>query len=484
MAKAPIILWFRQDLRLADHRALTAAVESGAPVLPVYVLDDASPGRWAPGAASRWWLHNSLEALGRSLKKVGGALVLRRGDARHVIAQIAAEVGASAVYCSRCYEPWASRLEDALDQDLGKAGIAMKCFSGALLHDPTHLRTRAGAPYKVYSPFWRALSQSCEATAPLPAPKRLKLPAQLPPSEELSQWQLLPTQPDWSEGLRKAWKPGEDGATRQLAQFLNGRLERYAELRNRPDLEGTSRLSPHLHFGEVSVNACWHAASLYSDVDTTAVTGAATFLKELAWREFSNHLLVHWPDLPDAPFRKEFSVFPWQMDDGNLKAWQCGRTGYPIVDAGMRELWATGWMHNRARMITGSFLIKDLLIPWQAGEAWFWDTLVDADLANNAASWQWVAGSGADAAPYFRIFNPQSQGERFDPSGDYVRRWVPELAALSALDIHKPWTLAAGTREAASDKLSESYCGPIVDHGLARTRALDAYNILRRKTRQ
>jgi len=480
MSDTPIIVWLRQDLRLGDHRALSAAAECGAPVLPIYVHDEVSPGRWVPGAASRWWLHESLEALARSIKKIGGALVLRRGDACQVISQLATELGASAVYCSRCYEPWASGVERTLDQLLRKNGIALKCFSGALVHEPAQVRTRAGDPYKVYTPFWRALSQSYEPTSPLPAPKRLKLPANLPVSDELKDWELLPTQPDWADGLRRAWQPGEAGAMKQLARFLDDGLERYAELRNRPDLEGTSRLSPHLHFGEVSANACWYAASLRSAARTATEAGAATFLKELAWREFSNHLLVHWPALPDVPFRKEYSEFPWEENEEHLEAWQRGRTGFPIVDAGMRELWSTGWMHNRVRMIAASFLVKDLLIRWQEGEAWFWDTLVDADLANNAASWQWVAGSGADAAPYFRIFNPQLQGERFDPHGNYVRRWVPELAGISAPDIHKPGTLCADELDAASHKLRKRYCNPIVNHEQARKRALDAYNSLLR----
>ena len=484
MSDAPVIVWFRQDLRLGDHRALTAAIESGAPVLPVYVLDDISPGRWMAGAASRWWLHNSLEALERSLQKIGGALVLRRGDARQAIPQLVVEVGARAVYCSRCYEPWASRVVSTLHEILAKDGIAVECFSGSLLHDPAKLSTRAGDPYKVYTPFWRALSQSCQSTSPLPVPRRLKLPANVPASDELAHWQLLPTQPDWSEGLRKTWQPGEASAVRQLSHFLEDGLGQYAELRNRPDLKGTSRLSPHLHFGEMSANACWHAASLRGAADPTAETGATTFLKELAWREFSNHLLVHWPDLPDVPFRKEFAAFPWQADKKQLKAWQRGLTGYPIIDAGMHELWATGWMHNRVRMIVGSFLVKDLLIPWQEGEAWFWDTLVDADLANNAASWQWVTGSGADAAPYFRIFNPQLQGQRFDPQGNYVRRWVPELAGISARDIHKPWRHSADALDTERHNLRKSYPAPIVDHHQARTRALKAYKSLKNITQQ
>jgi deoxyribodipyrimidine photo-lyase len=293
----------------------------------------------------------------------------------------------------------------------------------------------------------------------------------------------LPSKPDWAGGLRDAWQPGEAEARKRLTAFLDGPIGDYAVLRDRPDLAATSRLSPHLHFGEISPAQCWHAASIKSGKGEAK--GAGTFLRELVWREFSYHLLFHNPDLPDAPFRREFAAFPWARDHGDmLRDWQLGRTGYPIVDAGMRELWTTGWMHNRVRMIAASFLIKNLMIPWQAGEAWFWDTLVDADLANNAASWQWVAGSGADAAPYFRIFNPVTQGLKFDPDGAYVRRWVPELSRLAAPDIHCPWESPATVLAAAGVRLGKTYPHPIVDHRAARLRALEAYEHVKAATQR
>jgi deoxyribodipyrimidine photo-lyase len=301
-------------------------------------------------------------------------------------------------------------------------------------------------------------------------------------SDPLSSWRLLPTKPDWAGGLRATWQPGEKGARERLAAFLDGAIGDYAVMRDRPDRAGTSRLSPHLHFGEITPSQCWHAALAHAEAHGRTV-GHETFLRELAWREFSYHLLFHSPDLPDAPFRKEFVAFPWVADTNHLTAWQRGKTGYPIVDAGMRELWTTGWMHNRVRMIAASFLIKDLMIPWQAGEAWFWDTLVDADLASNAASWQWVAGSGADAAPFFRIFNPVTQGEKFDPDGDYVRRWVPELARLPAPDIHAPGEASRAVLSAAGVTLGKTYPLPIVDHAAARARALAGYDLVKATAR-
>ncbi|WP_295559169.1 deoxyribodipyrimidine photo-lyase [uncultured Hyphomicrobium sp.] len=474
----PIIVWFRRDLRLADHAALSAAVATGQPVVPVFVLDDASPARWRAGAATRWWLHFSLEQLGRSLAERGGALVLRRGDARQVLVELAAECEAAGVYCTRGYEPWAGDLEIDLRDRLAASGVVLKRFAGALLHDPDRLKTQAGSPFKVFTPFWNALRR-VEIARPLDVPPRIPLPAKKPKSERLQDWKLLPRRPDWAGGLRDAWTPGESAARERLVAFLDDGLADYATQRNRPDRAGTSRLSPHLAFGEISVRQCWFAAKSAAGRVPHSDAGPETFLKELAWREFSAHLLHHWPTLPDDPFRKEFAAFPWRPDAKALKAWQRGMTGYPIVDAGMRELWATGWMHNRVRMIVASFLIKDLLQPWQDGEAWFWDTLVDADLANNAASWQWVAGSGADAAPYFRIFNPIKQGETFDPDGSYVRRWVPELAALPAAAIHAPWLARGDVLAAAGVEIGVSYPAPIVDHGEARQAALSAFASLK-----
>jgi deoxyribodipyrimidine photo-lyase len=478
-AVPPVVLWLRNDLRLSDHRALAAAVATGAPVIPVYILDQAAAGAWPFGGASLWWLHNSLTALTADLAKAGSRLVLRKGETSAILAELCRQTKATTVFMSRAYEPWAASQEQTVKETLAKDGVALKRYAGALLFEPEALRTKAGDPFKVYTPFWRAATATAGPAQPTPAPRAIAAPAKWPKSDTLEAWALLPRKPDWATGLRDAWQPGSAGATKRLDTFLATALHGYSENRNRPDLTGTSRLSPHLHFGEISPAQCWHAAKAYAAAHPAKSAGLETFLKELVWREFSYHLLVHWPTLPHAPFRADFARFPWLTDDASLKAWQRGQTGYPIVDAGMRELWATGWMHNRVRMIVGSFLVKHLLLPWQAGEAWFWDTLVDADLASNSASWQWIAGSGADAAPYFRIFNPMTQGEKFDPDAAYVRRWVPELARLPNAVIHEPWSAPAEILAAAGVRLGSTYPHPIVDHAAARTRALAAFQSLK-----
>jgi deoxyribodipyrimidine photo-lyase len=479
VTEKPVIVWYRRDLRVGDHAALSAAVETGRPVLAVFILDDEAAGAWRMGAASRWWLHGSLEALGRSIGALGGHLVLRRGDTADILAGLARGTGADSVHCSRSYEPWAAGVERVVHDRLADAGISLRRFAGTLLHEPDRLTTKAGGPFKVYTPFWRALRAQVDVARPLKAPAKLIAPSRHAKSERLASWKLLPTKPDWAGGLREGWAPGEESARKRLSSFLSRGLRDYAEERNRPDHTGTSRMSPHLAFGEISPRQCWFAAQAAGARQQRADAGLETYLKELAWREFSAHLLHHWPEFPDAPFRPEFAGFPWSSDTGRLKAWQRGMTGYPIVDAGMRELWATGWMHNRVRMIVASFLIKDLMMPWQDGERWFWDTLVDADLANNSASWQWVAGCGADAAPYFRIFNPVTQGETFDPEGAYVRRWVPELAKLPAKAIHAPWLAPQDVLAAAEVTIGSTYPAPIVDHGEARLAALDAFQRLK-----
>jgi deoxyribodipyrimidine photo-lyase len=466
------ILWFRQDLRLADHPALAAAVASGHPVLPVYILDDTAPGAWTRGGASRWWLHHSLTALARDLEAIGSRLILRRGETVNILLELAKTTGTTAIHTSRCYEPWASKLEAAAHMALKPEGIELKRYAGNLLFDPDRVRTKTGEVYKVYTPFWRTVS-GMEVRTPLPAPKALIAPGKWPKSDTLKSLDLLPQKPDWSSGF-SGWQPGSAGAADRLETFLDAAVGAYATDRNRPDRIGTSRLSPHLHFGEISPATCWHATQTRMQSRPGADQGAETFLKELVWREFSYNLLHHWPDLPDAAFRKDFSAFPWTPDAAKLRAWQRGQTGYPIVDAGMRELWATGWMHNRVRMIAGSFLVKDLLISWVEGERWFWDCLVDADLASNAASWQWVAGSGADAAPYFRVFNPQKQGETYDPGGAYVRKWVPEIKRLPDKLIHAPHLAPPEILRACGITLGQTYPRPIVDHALAREAALAA----------
>jgi deoxyribodipyrimidine photo-lyase len=473
---APVILWFRQDLRLADNPALQAAVASGRPVLPVYIHDDA-PGRWRAGAASRWWLHHSLERLAAELARRGTQLVLRRGPAAEVLDRLLAETGAAEMHWNRLHEPWAVARDTAIKAKLRRRGIAAHSHNAALLAEPWELATGAGAPYKVFSPFWRSLRARRVPPPARAAPARIGAPSNMPASDELESWRLLP-RPDWAAGLRATWTPGEMGAVDRLNAFLDGALPRYAGDRDRPDLSGTARLSPHLHWGEIGPRQVWHAVSMRAPGGPSA-SGAEAFLRQLAWREFTHHLLHHWPDLPEQPWRPEFARLPWRSDAAGLAAWQQGRTGYPIVDAGMRELWATGWIHNRVRMIVASFLAKDLLIRWQDGEAWFWETLVDADLAQNAVNWQWVAGTGVDAAPYFRVFNPVSQGEKFDPSGSYVRRWVPEIARLPGRFIHRPWQAPADAIAAAGLSLGETYPLPLVDHDLARRRALAAWQEIR-----
>ncbi len=467
MSSAPLLVWFRQDLRLADNPALRAAIDIGAPVVPVYILDDETPGQWKRGGASRWWLHHSLVSLARDLEKRGAKLTLRRGKAGDVLAKLIAETKASGVYWNRCYEPFAVARDKALKAEFEAKGLAARSFNASLIFEPLTVLSKSGTPFRVFTPFWKACLAAEAPPLPTPAPKKISAPAASPKSDTLDAWKLLPTKPDWAGGFA-VWTPGEAGAQARLMRFVGEALDGYGNLRDRPDIEGTSRLSPHLHFGEISPRQCFHA-------------GAASpkFQSELGWREFSAHLLFSQPDLPETSLRREFADFPWRENKAHLRAWQKGQTGYPIVDAGMRELWQTGWMHNRVRMIAASFLVKHLLQPWRAGEDWFWDTLVDADLANNAASWQWVAGCGADAAPYFRIFNPILQGAKFDPDGKYIRRFVPELAKLPTEYLFAPWEAPAPVLAQAGVTLGKTYPKPIVDHGEARARALAAFQSLK-----
>jgi len=464
------IVWFRNDLRLADNPAVLAALGSGRAVVPAYILDTETHGVRAPGAASSWWLHHSLAALDRSLRQLGSRLILRRGPAAKTIEQLAVDCDASAVYWSQSYDQASRERDLKVKEALVRRGVTAEGLKGSLLFEPGDVRTATGAPFKVFTPFWRACRALPSPSAPLPAPKVLPAPAEWPAGDALTDWNLLPSKPDWSGGLRDAWTPGESAAAKRLAAFLDEALPRYRQERDMPAVGATSRLSPHLAFGEISPRQIWRAANARG-----ASAATEKFLAEVGWREFSYNLVYHFGDLAKKNFRPEFDGFPWLDDERTLGAWQRGRTGYPIVDAGLRELWTTGWMHNRVRMIVASFLTKDLMIDWRAGERWFWDTLVDADPANNAMGWQWVAGCGADAAPYFRVFNPVLQGEKFDPRGDYVRRWVPELAELPPETIHRPWT-------AGMLLTTRTYPAPIVDHAAARTRALAAFKKLRQPT--
>jgi deoxyribodipyrimidine photo-lyase len=480
-AGAATLVWFHRDLRLHDNPALHAAAQRGRPVVPVYVLEDADAGSWAPGGASRWWLHGSLERLAQALAALGTPLILGRGPAAERIDQWLAQSGADAVYWNHRHEPWARTRDQRILATLERRGIEVRRFNASLLCDPGALTTRTGAPFRVYTPFWNTLRARAGAAGALPAPGSLPAAQRPPDSDALASWSLRPHAPDWAGGLRAHWTPGEAGARARLGIFRDNALGQYAQRRDQPGIEGTSRLSPHLHFGEIGPRQIWRELTRGSD-DAGAAGAAAgleRFLGELGWREFCHHLLHHNPGLPDVPLRPEFAYFPWLHDENTARCWQRGQTGYPIVDAGMRELWSSGWMHNRVRMIVASFLVKDLLQHWRVGEQWFWDTLVDADLANNAANWQWVAGCGADAAPFFRVFNPVLQGTRFDPQGRYVRRWIPELAALPDALLHAPWEARPVDLAAAGLQLGRDYPRPVIEHGEARQRALAAFARIR-----
>jgi deoxyribodipyrimidine photo-lyase len=481
----PTLLWFRQDLRVQDNPALQAALDRGGAVIPVYVLDDESEGRWAHGAASRWWLHHSLVSLGNTLEGIGSRLVLARGSSESVLRELARLTGAGALYWNRRYEPAARKKDSAIERQFQAEGVEVRTFNAALLHEPETIANKQGTPFKVFTPYWRhCLTLPVEQTGKLSV-RTLPKPETWPTSLELSELRLLPGIP-WDAGFPSEWKPGEASAMRRLTRFVGHDIDEYDDSRNRPDCDGTSRLSPHLHFGELSPRQIWAAVKARSR--GTGVfppsNGARVFLSEVGWREFAYYSLYHFPTTPEAPLRPEFARFPWAPDrDGRLlKAWQRGMTGYPIVDAGLRQLWTTGWMHNRVRMVAGSFLVKHLRLPWTQGAAWFWDTLVDADLANNTMGWQWIAGCGADASPYFRVFAPVLQGRKFDPDGRYVRRWVPELGRLSNELIHAPWEASATELETAGVRLGENYPRPVVDHVTARDAALKAFKSLRAKS--
>jgi deoxyribodipyrimidine photo-lyase len=472
-----VLLWFRKDLRLLDHAALATAADVGAEIVPVYILEPDDAGTGPLGAAQAWWLHHSLDALKASLKQRGSGLILRRGPAAEMLDSLIAETGADAVFWNRRYDPAGIAIDKAIKSNLTERGIAVRSFAGQILHEPTKLKTGAGGHFRVYTPFWKALDSSGEPPEPIPAPTRITSPAAWPKSDTLSDWSLLPTKPNWAKGLSEHWQPGESGAIKRLADFIESGLKGYRERRDFPAEPHVSMLSPHLAQGEISPASVWHATrGLDAQIP---MEDLIHFRKELVWRDFSYHLLFHFPDLATRNWNPKFDAFPWRDAPDLLEKWQKGETGYPIVDAGMRQLWQTGFMHNRVRMITASFLIKDLLVDWRCGERWFRDTLVDADPASNAASWQWVAGSGADAAPFFRIFNPVSQGEKFDPEGEYVRRFVPELKAMPAKFIHKPSEAPLTVLRDAGVSLGKTYPLPIVDHGKARDAAMAAFQGLR-----
>lgn len=472
--RAPAIVWFRRDLRLNDNLALHAALDAGGPVICLYIRDPDDSHAGAHGAAQAWWLHHSLDKLDAALRQRGNRLLLMTGQPQQALDAVIETTGAGAVYWNRRYDQASRDVDAAIKTSLKTRGLDVRSFEGFLLHDPTRLMTGQGKRFSVYSPFWRAFEAQYSPPDALAAPKKIPACAEAPDGEDLVAWALLPTKPDWADGFRDGWTPGEAGAEAALESFLDDAVKGYKKNRDIPGHRTTSRLSPHLAFGEISPHRIWRATEGLTDA--IPAEDVIHFRKELVWREFSWHLLFHVPDLPSQNLNRKFDAFPWADNPEGLTRWTRGLTGYPIVDAGMRELWHTGWMHNRVRMITASFLIKDLLVHWTEGEAWFRDTLVDVDLASNAASWQWVAGCGADAAPYFRIFNPIKQGETFDPDGAYVRRYCPELARLPDRYIHKPWEAPREVLSQAGVRLGETYPRRIVDHDRARKAALSAYS--------
>jgi len=459
------IVWFRRDLRLSDHPALGAAALRGT-VIPVFIWSPEEEGRWAPGAASRWWLHHSLASLQTGLAKHGLKLIIRRGSSLEVLRDLVADTGATAVCWNRLYEPEIIARDTAIKKMLrDDLGIDVRSYNGSLLREPWEISTKTERPYQVFTPYYRACQAAGAPAKLLPVPKLHPHAGKKVRSESLASLQLLPGV-DWAGGFREAWTPGESGARAMLKRFASA-VAAYHTERDRPDHEGTSRLSPHLHFGEISPREVWKRT------ESAAGSQAGPYLRQLVWRDFAHQLLYHFPRTDWHPLRTEFNDFAWARDDAALVAWQQGRTGFPIVDAGMRQLWKTGWMHNRVRMIVASFLVKDLMIPWQRGAEWFWDTLVDADLANNSMGWQWCAGCGADAAPYFRVFNPASQAAKFDPRGDYIRRWLPEIKSWPVEWLHDSALADPAARKATG------YPARLVDHAKARDRALAAYRELR-----
>ena len=472
----------RDDLRLRGHAAVTAAAQRGK-VLPVFVLEDA-PRRRAPGAAACWWQRLSLASLARDIGALGGRLLVRRGTPETVLAELAADTHAAGICCQRSYDAGGRDDESAVRRAL-RGPTRLETCDGDMLVDPASVLTAAGGPYRVFTPFWRALRKRVGAADGSPATQaqRIEWFTHFGHGEEIDRISVPDERFGWTQSLARHWTPGEDAARHALAAFHSDGIATYEDDRNTPGMQGTSRLSPHLRFGEIGIREAWDTIAGLRTDSAIAPNQCEAWLRELGWREFCRYLVFHFPDLPTANFRSEFDRFQWQDDADGLTAWQHGNTGYPLVDAGMRELWHTGWMHNRVRMVVASFLTKHLRVHWRAGEAWFWDTLIDADYASNPANWQWTAGTGADAAPYFRIFNPSTQAQKFDAQGHYIRRWVPEIAELSGSALHQPWLARESELRAAGIVLGETYPLPIVDHSNARAAALAAHAELRSKSR-
>jgi deoxyribodipyrimidine photo-lyase len=464
------LVWFRRDLRVQDNPALAAAATTGKPVIALFIYAPEEEAPWSPGGASAWWLHHALASLADELATHGIPLVIRRGKSLDVLQTLAEKHQVGSIFWNRCYEPALIERDTSIKQSLKRQGLHVQSFNASLLFEPGQINNQSGQPFRVFTPFWKHL-RSLPAESPVPVARdRLTQPLSSPESLPLDSLGLLPAIP-WDKDFYRHWSPDRKGAETALRSFVFERLESYKKCRDLPGVDGTSMLSPYLHWGQLGPREVWRAVQQTGHADDA---GGFTFLSEVAWREFGYHLMYHFPETPEKPLNKSYSQFPWEPDQAYLEAWQSGLTGYPIVDAGMRQLWKIGWMHNRVRMIAASFLVKHLLQPWQAGAAWFWDTLVDADLASNTMGWQWTAGCGADAAPYFRIFNPILQGQKFDPDGAYVGTWVPELRKLPARYIHQPWEAPGDTLKKAGIRLGENYPAPVIAHAAGRERALAA----------
>ncbi|NNJ98111.1 MAG: deoxyribodipyrimidine photo-lyase [Gammaproteobacteria bacterium] len=479
----PAIVWFRQDLRLSNNPALAAALDKHERVIPVFVHEQADTAAWQHGAASCWWLHHSLKALSSSLRKLGSQLIIRSGsDSQSLLDELIAQTKATHVYWNRLYEPRHIERDKSIKQALRDRGLEVCSFNGNLLFEPWQISKNDGGPFRVFTPFWKACVKSGLPGHPDDAPENMPAVSSRVKSARLESLGLLP-KIRWDLNFSDQWQPGETGAHQRLDTFLDHAVARYQDDRNRPDIDGTSMMSAHLHFGEISPQQIIEKTNQAIDINKQQgiVANAESFVREIGWREFAYHLLYHFPHTVDRPLYEHFEDFPWKKNySANLRAWQQGQTGIPLVDAGMRQLWHTGWMHNRVRMIVASLLTKNLLIPWQQGTRWFWDTLVDADLASNTLGWQWTAGCGADAAPYFRIFNPVTQAQKFDPCGAYIRQWIPEIAALPDKYLSQPWAAPAALLDDHNIKLGNDYPAPIVDLKATRERALERYQTIKK----
>ena len=475
MTEKITIMWFRQDLRVRDNPALNAAVERKGKILPVYILDDDNSGEWKMGGASRVWLHHALNDLSESLN---GHLQVFNGNPKDILQGLIEEHDVDSIYWNRCYEGWRIERDKDIKSHFSDQNIEVESCNGSLLWEPWQIKNQQGAMYKVFTPFYRkGCLNEPEPREPLNKPQYISCVQHENSKKKIDELSLLPETLDWHKPIESEWDMSEEGAHNRLQDFLDEGLNNYKEGRNFPDKDNVSRLSPYLHFGQISPHTVWHNARQYS-ISNGLEKDMDHFCSELGWREFSYSLLYHVPDFPRKNWQEKFDHFPWDKNDKALTAWQKGQTGYPIVDAGMRELWYTGYMHNRVRMIVGSFLVKNLMLHWHHGEEWFWDCLVDADLANNSASWQWIAGCGADAAPYFRIFNPLTQGQKFDPDGNYIRRWVPELEKMPDKHLNAPWDAPENVLEYAGVELGKDYPKPIIDLKASRERALEAFKSL------